>query len=245
VARSPAEALGPSYFDVYRGLNRPVDYEEFVTICRAQGLVAPTDRMFRHVRRLFRSRQPTYLSMNALDVELKNQRASWTVDRVEGLVDERRVETAHLEFKREPDGPGTTAKPWAAVANAGGGAVVYGIDEDDLSRASRAVPIDLDGLRERFEQINRAVDPPVDVTIEVLPIEPGERGYCVVVVGPAVPGRVHLVDHRAPTRDGTTTRYMTSEEVRRWIIESYGLAPEDPEAAREDEPPPLQLPLDE
>jgi len=241
VARSAAEALGPSYLDVYRGLNQPIAYEDFCTICQAQGLPAPSDRMFRHVRRLYGSRQPSYITMNALDVELRHQRETWTRERVEELVARRAFETAHLELKRRPDGSGTTAKPWAAVANAGGGAVVYGIDEDDLSRATEAVPIELDGLRERFEQINRSIDPPVDLSIEILPVDDGTTGYCVVVIGPAVPGRVHLVDHRAPTRDGTTTRYMTSEEIRRWVVESQGLHPPEPARRTPDDP---QLPLD-
>jgi hypothetical protein len=242
VARTAAEALGPSYLDVYRGLNQPIGYEDFCTICQAQGLPAPSDRMFRHVRRLFSSRQPSYIPMNALDVELRFQRDTWTLERVEELVRQRTFETAHLEFKRNPDGSGTTAKPWAAVANAGGGAVVYGIGEDDLSRATEAAPLDLDGLRERFEQINRNIDPPVDLSIEVLPTDDGVTGYCVVVVGPAVPGRIHLVDHRAPTRDGTTTRYMTSEEIRRWVVESQGIQPPEPaHRERHDDP---QLPLE-
>lgn len=241
MARSAAEALGPSYLDVYRGLNQPIAYEDFCTICQAQGLPAPSDRMFRHVRRLYGSRQPSYIAMNALDQELRLQRETWSLERVEDLVRRRAFETAHLEFKLRPDGTGTTAKPWAAVANAGGGAVVYGIGEDDLSRATEAAPIELDGLRERFEQINRSIDPPVDLSIEVLPADDGSTGYCVVVIGPAVPGRVHLVDHRAPTRDGTTTRYMTSEEIRRWVVESQGLHPPEPPRRTPEDP---QLPLD-
>ena len=223
MARSPAEVLGPRYFDVYRSLNQSVRYDEFADICQGQGLPPPSRRMFRHVLRLYRSRQPRYVSMNALDAELRFQRDAWSVPRVLALIEERTAESAHLEFKRRPDGPGTTAKPWAAVANSGGGAVVYGLDEDDLSRASTAVPIELDGLRERFLQVNQNIDPPVDLTIELLPLDHTSLGFCVVAIGAAEPGHLHLVDGRAPTREGTTTRYMTSEEIRRWIVESQGL----------------------
>jgi hypothetical protein len=242
VARTGAEVLGPKYFDLYRGLNHPTTYEEFATIAELQGLRPPTRRMFAHVRRLYASRQPNYVAMNVLDVQLKRRRESWTLDRVQALVDERVAESEQLEFKRELAGPATTAKPWAGLGNTGGGHVVYGIEEDDLSRASTLYPIGLDGVREKVAQVNRNIDPPVDLTITTLPIANLASGFCVVKVEPAVPGRIHLVDGRAPVRDGATTRYMTSAEIRRWVVESEGLpAPVEPHRERH---PDEELPFD-
>ena len=108
--------------------------------------------------------------MNALDMELKQCGQVWTVERVEALVADSTAERSDLEFKERPDRSATTTKPWAALANSGGGSVVYGIREDELSRAVAAQPIELDGLRERFQQLNESIDPPVDLSIEVLPL---------------------------------------------------------------------------
>ena len=242
MARTGAEVLGPKYFDLYRGLNHPTSYEEFCVIAELQGLRPPTRRMFAHVRRLYASRQPNYVAMNVLDVQLKRQRETWTLERVQRLVDDRVPETEQLEYKRELAGEATTIKPWAGLGNSGGGHVVYGIEEDDLSRASALHPIGLDGVREKIEQVKRNVDPPVDLTITTLPIAELASGFCIVKVEPAVPGRIHLVGGRAPVRDGATTRYMTSEEIRRWIVESEGLpTPVEPRRGR---PPDEELPFD-
>ncbi len=232
MARPPADSSGPRLFEVYLTLNLPVTYERFCEICTAQGHREPSRRMFAHLRRLTRARKSTYMTVNSLDVELRERRAAWTLERVEALVGDKVVETAHLEFKREAAGSSTTTKAWAALANSGGGAVVYGVDEDDLSRAMALAPVELDGLRERFHQLNRSIDPPVDMSIEVLP-DPtvgAAKGFAVVRIEPAALGRVHLVDHRAPVRDGTTTRYMTSEELRRWVVEAHGV----PQGSRAD-----------
>lgn len=76
-----------------------------------------------------------------------------------------------------------------------------------------------DGIEERFQQLNSRIDPPVTFNVVRLPTGPDTCGVVCVRIAPASPGIVHFVDHRAPVRSGTTTRYMTAEEIRRWIRE--------------------------
>lgn len=210
---------GPAYLRAYRSLDRLVGREEFAAICSAQGLATPTKRMYEHVRALYRHREPNYRVMNAFDQERKARRQfTWTVEDVERLVAEHRPETERVEFKVEIGGDGTTKKPWAAMSNAGGGDVLYGIAEEN-SLALEIRPVVFAGIDERFQQLNRGIDPPVTMTVSRLLIFEQDSGVVCVRIAPAVRGVVHLVDHRAPVRSGTTTRYMTSEEIRRWIRE--------------------------
>ena len=153
-------------------------------------------------------------------MELKGRGESWTRERVEALVSEGRRERGNLEFKRALDArnkDNLTKQPWAAMANSGGGVVVYGIEEAH-SVAARLRPIKVHGTEERIEQENERIDPPTNLTVHVLRTD-DEVGYVVVVIRPAVPGVIHLVDGRAPRRLGTTTTNMTAEEMRRWILQ--------------------------
>lgn len=213
------DAHGPAYLRAYRSVDRLVDQDEFAAICAAQGLPVPTKRMYDHVRALYRHREPTYLVMNAFDQERKARRRSgWTVDAVEQLVVEHRPETERVEFKESVSGETTTKKPWAAMANAGGGDVLYGITEKN-SVADALRPVRFGGIEERFQQLNGTIDPPVTLSVTRLPTHDEASGVVWVRVAASVPGIVHFTEHRAPIRFGTTTRYMTSEEIRRWIRE--------------------------
>ncbi len=218
VSREP-DTFGPAYLRAYQSLDRVIGRAEFTALCTAQELPAPTKRMYEHVRALYRHRQPTYLVMNAFDQERKaRRRLGWTVAAVQQLVAEHRPETERVEFKEAVGGDGTTKKPWAAMANAGGGDVLYGIREQN-NLAYEVCPILFDGIEERFQQLNRAIDPPVTLSIHRLATEGQTSGVVCVRVTASVSGIVHFADHRAPLRSGTTTRYMTSEEIRRWVRE--------------------------
>jgi predicted HTH transcriptional regulator len=178
--------------------------------------------MFQHLRRLYDARKPNYMPMNALDMELKGRGESWTFGRIEQLVESQRRERPNLEFKLSLDSKerdNQTKRPWAAMANSGGGEVIYGVQES-ATVAIRLRPVRLAGVEERIAQENERIDPPTHQTVHIVQSsEDSERGFVVVTVRPAVRGVVHLVDGRAPKRVETTTSYMTSEEIRRWIVE--------------------------
>jgi hypothetical protein len=219
--RGSVESGGPSYYRLYRAAERRPTEDEFASVCEASDLPPPTTRMFNHLRRLFDARKPNYMPMNALDMELKGRRSErWSAQRVEQLVATKRRERPELEFKSTLDAKdkdNQTKRPWAAMANSGGGSVVYGVEEA-ATVASGLRPLRLAGVEERIHQENARIDPPTNQTVHILEAEDG-HGYVVVVIRPAVPGVIHLVDGRAPKRVGTTTDYMSSEEIRRWIMQ--------------------------
>ncbi len=204
-----------------------VDYDRFVQVCEAQGLPKPAKRMFTHIRNLYRDGQANYLSINSFDQLRRDRRQDWNGQRVQDLINDGSRESERLDFKESLAGDGTTKKPWAAMANSGGGAVIYGIAEVS-SKADHLAPIPFDGVEERIEQLNQSIDPPVALSVKLIPIEGDDQGIVAVEVKPSVPGTVHFVDHRAPVRSKTTTRYMSAEEIRRWIREQQ--RPPAPEA---------------
>ena len=68
-----------------------------------------------------------------------------TADDIEALVRDAEMEGAHLDIKRELPARDNAAKgelvgDVTAFANAGGGDIVYGVDEDGEGRAARVVP---------------------------------------------------------------------------------------------------------
>jgi hypothetical protein len=218
--RRADDAGGPAFFRLYRAAERRPTEDEFADLCRSAGVDPPSHRMFGHLRRLYEARKPHYIPMNTLDVELKARSETWTLLRMEGLVADRRRERPNLEFKARIDAQdkdAQTKKPWAAMANSGGGTVVYGVQESDTV-ASRLRPLKLVGLEERFAQENERIDPPTNQTVHLVPADEGV-GYAAVTVRPAAAGVVHLVDGRAPKRVGTTTSFMSSEEIRRWHLQ--------------------------
>ncbi len=90
------EKSGPSYYRVYRSLERRPSFEEFTAICEQQGLPAPSKRMFSHMRRLYRSRKQNYMPMNRLDTELRLKSQRWTKKRVETLVEKEARERSDV-----------------------------------------------------------------------------------------------------------------------------------------------------
>lgn len=208
---------GPRMLRIYRSAEQPVTFEEFCTLCRIQGLGMPSNRMFVHIRRLYRNGARHYLPINAHDQELLARQRGWTPERVRALLSSGARETTTLEFKEAiGDGP-KVRKTFASMANAGGGVVVFGIKESD-SVAASVTPLTARGVEEQLTSINQRVDPPVDLTLTSLAWGNG-RAVVVVQIRAAGPGTVHLVDGHAPIRDGATTRSMGSDELRRWIQE--------------------------
>ncbi|MDQ3302895.1 MAG: ATP-binding protein [Actinomycetota bacterium] len=81
----------------------------------------------------------------------------------------------------------------AAMAN-DGGTLLYGVDEDDHGEPAVRTPIQLDGARERVDQIVRTcISEPPDIEIRAIPTEEDEgKGYLVVAV-PLSPRAPHMV----------------------------------------------------
>lgn len=126
-------------------------------------------------------------------------------------------EHAGFEAKREL---GTAFKIARAVAGmaAGGGVIVYGLDEDDHGQPTVLAPLRLDGAAERVDNIVRdgIREAPVVVTKPLrLPDDPS-RGYLVVAV-PASPRAPHMVtlnsDNRFYGRSATATRPLEEYEI--------------------------------
>lgn len=107
----------------------------------------------------------------------------------------------------------------AAMAN-DGGTLLYGVDEDDHGKPAVRTPIQLNGARERVDQIvQTCISEPPDVEIHAIPAEEAEgKGYLVVAV-PSSPRAPHMVtvgkDNRYYGRSATGNMPLTEGEVAR------------------------------
>ena len=146
-----------------------------------------------------------------------------TFEHIVGLVASQVVESFDLDFKRDTyassdGGKKALAIDVAALANAAGGVIVLGVDEDDQARASATQGVDAsDGeIRRLVQTIAAGVAPlpPFDV-IAVAGV--GDAlGFIVIAVARSVLAPHAVVQHdtlRYPLRTGTTTRYLSEPEV--------------------------------
>ncbi|MCH8853460.1 MAG: ATP-binding protein [Planctomycetes bacterium] len=99
------------------------------------------------------------------------------------IVEERIQESTTLEFKSqlpEPSKNFDLAKAIAALSNTAGGCIIYGIAEDDDSRASKTTPFHLAGCTERIALVAQTLDEPVSPR-EIYTVEQSEGiGYAIV-----------------------------------------------------------------
>ncbi len=151
-----------------------------------------------------------------------------SLDDLRLLVENHIPESQHLEFKqmaygRQPEDRREMLRDIVALANAEGGYLVIGVQEDNSSRAARLTPVDnpfqvaqamrqacIDGIRERVEGI------------EVKPFETGFNQGLVVVHVPKSQQRPHMmiVDSRTDfyRRYDTDKRAMTISEIRELVM---------------------------
>ena len=107
----------------------------------------------------------------------------------------------------------------AAMAN-DDGTLLYGIDEDDRGEPVIRTPIQLNGAKERVDQIVRTcISEPPDIEIYAIPAEEDEsKGYLVVAV-PSSSRAPHMVtvgkDNRYYGRSATGNTPLTEGEVAR------------------------------
>jgi hypothetical protein len=162
---------------------------------------------------------------------------------VRGLVNGQAQEDFDLDFKAAHYGRTETDKralavDVAAMANAAGGVILIGIDEDEQARATAAPGVEVsDAERGRINQIVASqVSPFPTFGVEIISDEsevdaagmvstandedraeaPPAKGFVMIAVlrSPSAPHAV-LVDKslRFPKRSGATTRYLSEPEV--------------------------------
>ena len=131
------------------------------------------------------------------------------------------VEDHNHDFKREiaPRQNKALAIDLASFA-LDGGLIFVGVEEDKTTRVLSPHPIPLGGLAERITQIGlTSVDPPLLVTVTLLPVSGDSgHGYAVVRV-PRSPGAPHQVGGVYRGRGDTTNRTLADTEVRRILAE--------------------------
>jgi hypothetical protein len=165
-----------------------------------------------------------------------------TADGVRELVAERVRERADLDFKRElpsKEKNADLAKDLSAMANAGGGVIIVGIEER-AGRAETLRPFGLAGAAERVAAIARdRIDEALPLA-EVLDVitEPDDSGVLVIQVeqGDRVP---YFVDGQAWGRSGPKNVPLTRAEVGRLFamhgtgfLEEFGVSIRRPAAVR-------------
>ena len=145
-----------------------------------------------------------------------------TDELLDAAVDASLAETDDLEWKSElPPTKGLSEhdfpKDIAAMANSGGGVIVYGVEEDEKHATSRK---DVGELDENHERTLRAaafgaITPPV-FGLGVFRVgEPGKRA--VVVIVPASTDGPHLIFKNklfgAPVRNDADTEWMKERQI--------------------------------
>jgi hypothetical protein len=151
-------------------------------------------------------------------------------DIVSAVTNRSLEETVTFDAKKEiPAKNIETAKDVSALANTGGGVLLYGVDEDTNGRPTVLSPLLLEGQRERIDQIIRtSVDEVPGFKISVIETENDDsRGYLIVVVPPSdrAPHMVVVKDERRFYGRGETGNYVLSQsEVARLYERRRGVA---------------------
>ena len=146
--------------------------------------------------------------------------STWDEADLQRLCDERQRELQRLEFKRElhlgTDGQRREAEKDAlAMANAGGGVIVYGIEEAQVPDGGSAAsaPRSLDG--DLYERLNSLLDDRGSprLSFDLYPVE-ATGGGIYLVLDISGPRRPHMAnDGRYFGRRGTSSRPMAEAEV--------------------------------
>jgi len=145
---------------------------------------------------------------------------------LERLVAEKVQESAQVEFKRQLPESGKNddlAKDLAAMANAGGGVILYGVGESD-GVATGLTPFKTDGAVERIALVASTIDEPPHLASAVR-IAAAEGGYVAVTLAPAVRGP-HFVKGQAFGRTAAGNTTLTRRQVGELFARSEGFAAE-------------------
>jgi hypothetical protein len=173
-----------------------------------------------------------------------------TIEQVTGLVSRKAREDADLDFKGANsyiiggDGGDELAKDVTGMANARGGLIVIGIDEDDQACAKAPALVEVSAkITEQMEQILRSRVVPWLSGAEIRPVEcpaaPGTGLYLISV--PRSPLAPHAVRSAGPSRPrysyahraGITTRWLEETEIASAYRDRFALAQDHAAQARE------------
>jgi hypothetical protein len=174
-----------------------------------------------------------------IHAELGESPTALTHEMVRRAVDQDMAETDDLEWKRAlPQGPEKKleefAKDIAAMANTGGGLIVYGVSEDSDERADELLGV-VNGKSERqtlHSYAARWVRPLIgDLVIEPLDDEREGPGVIAVFV-PASPDAPHVVVYAqnrmgVPYRYGPHTNWMSEHELERAYRDRFSRRADD------------------
>lgn len=153
-----------------------------------------------------------------------------SLDDLRRIVKERLEETIQLEFKRElpPSGKNDDlAKDVAAMANAQGGVIVYGIDEDDTGRAKGLQPFPIAGVAERVTLVAQTLDQALTLSNvdTILAHDSKDNGFLVVEIETS--GRApHFLKGMALGRTAKGNVPLTRRQVGELFARSPGFAQE-------------------
>lgn len=157
-----------------------------------------------------------------------------TLELIEKAIEEGLEETADFDMKRVvPDlkadkSKQEVAKDIAAMANSGGGWIIYGVGEGATGIAGSIHPCEWEAKEEQqmFTIARTKIDPPVE-GIEFSKIPCGENpdeGYIVLMHVPDSADTPHFARKgddafRAPRRNGPYTVFMTERDIERGFRE--------------------------
>lgn len=159
-----------------------------------------------------------------------------SIDLIQQAIDRRVEETSDLDWKqavynsRKPNWDEEAAKDIAAMANSGGGWIVFGVKEGgDTNAASEIVPIAWSAAEQQriLRTAYAKVGPPV-IGIEFYDIPCGDEGGRSVVMmrvpdSADAPHFARKGDNAfvAPRRNGPHTVYMSDREIERGFRERF------------------------
>jgi Putative DNA-binding domain len=156
---------------------------------------------------------------------LHKRLSEWSIEDLDALVAERVEETQRLEYKRElplvsKSERAEAAKDASGMANAQGGLLLYGVDEekqpDGRRLPTRLRPIADGGIRDQLHDVlYSAVSPTLNLDSRL--IDHPEGGYVLAVRVHQRSGPPHMVtaygENRYYVRRETTVLRMTAHEV--------------------------------
>lgn len=161
-----------------------------------------------------------------IHAELGFTPAELTFDMIVNAVEQRMAETEDLDWKQALPVADVDrklkefAKDVAAMANTGGGLIVYGVREE-LQCAAEITPVSLaERERERMRALVARHVRPLIGGIEILPLREGDEETGVLAVSvPASPDAPHVVGERnemgIPFRHGPHTEWMSEHQLER------------------------------
>ncbi len=153
-----------------------------------------------------------------------------TLDDLRRIVKERLEETTWLEFKRQLPGSGNNndiAKDLAAFANAEGGVIIYGIEEDNAGRAKALTPFPISGVGERVTLVAQRLDETLALrsVTTVLADGAADEGFVIVEVPPSERAP-HLFRGLALGRTSKGNAPLTRRQTGELFARSPGFAEE-------------------